>query len=486
MFDGSIKKIEDIQIGEQVMGDDNTARNVLELCHNYDKMFNIIKKNGESYTVNKQHKLVLCCKKNIITEITVENYLLQSTSWKNKNKLYRSCGVNFPDKGENLNYYIEGYTINFHSEINDNCKINSIQNRLEFLAGIIDSNGLYDGNTITLLIPSSPLGSSPLDSSANLTCCDIIYLTRSLGYTCNKKIVKKTCKKLNIELSYFLISIYGFLQDIPCKIIKINTTLGSVYKHLHDSFKVEPNSDCVEYYGFMLDQNHRFLLASFDVVRNTGKTTLISSILYEKKHIFPVGIVMSGTEDSNGFYRKLFPSTFVYNKYEEDRITSFIRRQKISKQHLTNPWAVILLDDCTDDPSLFKKPLQASMYKNGRHWKMLYILSLQYCMDVKPAIRTNVDGTFILREPNLKNRRSLYENYAGIIPDFTLFCEILDALTDDFTALYIHNSSTSNNWKDCIFYYKARIIPQDFKFGCPEFWQFHEARYNSDYVDNVI
>ena len=47
------------------------------------------------------------------------------------------------------------------------------------------------------------------------------------------------------------------------------------------------------------------------------------------------------------------------------------------------------------------------MFKRGRHWKMWYILSLQYSMDVKPVIRTNVDGVFILRELILKNRKSL-------------------------------------------------------------------------------
>ena len=52
----------------------------------------------------------------------------------------------------------------------------------------------------------------------------------------------------------------------------------------------------------------------------TGKTTLISSLLYSKSHIFPVGTVMSGTEDSNGFYRKIFPDTFVYNKLDEDSV----------------------------------------------------------------------------------------------------------------------------------------------------------------------
>ena len=102
----------------------------------------------------------------------------------------------------------------------------------------------------------------------------------------------------------------------------------------------------------------------------TGKTTLITSLLHAKKHIFPIGMVVSGTEDSNGHYKKIFPDSFVYNKYDEDVIKNFIKRQKLAKQHLPNPWAVILLDDCTDDPKVFSKPLQQGMYKNGRHWKM--------------------------------------------------------------------------------------------------------------------
>ena len=215
----------------------------------------------------------------------------------------------------------------------------------------------------------------------------------------------------------------------------------------------------------------------------TGKTTLISSLLYAKKHIFPIGLVMSGTEDSNGYYKKIFPSTFVYNKLNEEKIQHFIKRQKISKQHLHNPWAVLLLDDCTDDPKIFNKPLFHSLYKNGRHWKMWYILSLQYCMDIKPVIRTNIDGTFILREPNLKNRRNLWENYASIIPDFSMFCDIMDQITDDYTALYVHNTNQSNNLEDCVFWYKGTIPPSNWRFGSKDFWKFHNKRYDKSYKD---
>lgn len=215
----------------------------------------------------------------------------------------------------------------------------------------------------------------------------------------------------------------------------------------------------------------------------TGKTTLITSLLYEKSNIFPAGMVISGTEDSNHHYGKLFPPLFVHNKYDKQLIEDFIKRQKISKEHLSNPWNVLLLDDCTDDPKIFNDPLFQGIFKNGRHWKMLFILSLQYSLDIKPVIRTNIDGTFILRESNLKNRKVLWENYAGIIPDFKMFCDILDQLTDEYSALYVHNATTSNKLEDCVFYYKAKPIPSGFKFGCDDYWKFNDARFDENFKE---
>jgi len=250
-------------------------------------------------------------------------------------------------------------------------------------------------------------------------------------------------------------------------------------------YDVELFEESVEspFAGFEIDGNGLFVLADGIVTHNT---TLITSLLYEKRQIFPIAMVMSGTEDSNGHYKKIIPSTFVYNKLHEKKISDFIVRQKVAKKHLPNPWSVLLLDDCTDDPKLFNKSLFQGLYKNGRHWKMLFILSLQYCMDVKPVIRTNVDGVFILRETNLRNRRSLWENYAGVIPDFQTFCVVMDEITDNYTALYIHNAVQSNRLEDCVFWYRARKVPDDFRFGSKDAWRFHKNRFDPLYKDPFI
>jgi ATPase subunit of ABC transporter with duplicated ATPase domains len=63
----------------------------------------------------------------------------------------------------------------------------------------------------------------------------------------------------------------------------------------------------------------------------TGKSTLVKSIIYSKKHIFPVGMFFSGTEDSNGFFSEIAPTSFIYNGLDTNDLTpieNFKKRQK--------------------------------------------------------------------------------------------------------------------------------------------------------------
>ena len=60
MYDGTIKMVQDIKVGDYLMGDDSTPRKVLSLATGRDKMYDIIPKKGESYRVNEEH--ILCLK----------------------------------------------------------------------------------------------------------------------------------------------------------------------------------------------------------------------------------------------------------------------------------------------------------------------------------------------------------------------------------------------------------------------------------------
>jgi len=215
----------------------------------------------------------------------------------------------------------------------------------------------------------------------------------------------------------------------------------------------------------------------------TGKSSIIKSYMHAKRHIFPVGLFCNGTEDSTQFFSKHVPNLFIH-PLSITLVESFIKRQKLAKQYLSNPWSLFITDDCMDDTRIFTKPAFKYVFKNGRHLKMSYIMSLQYSIDVKPDIRGCIDGTFILRESNERFRKNLYENYASVIPTYAEFKAILDSVTGDYTALFIDNRATSNAVEDCVYYYKANLnmIEPDFKFGCQEFWDFSANRYNNDYI----
>lgn len=463
MFNGTIKNVEDIQVGEQVMGWDSKSRNVLELCRDNDEMFKIIPTKGESYTVNLLHKLVLKCSTGDVIEITVKDFLNKEKSWQKMWCVFR-VEIEFSNKDVEIDSYEFGFRRNFNN-IREEYKINDRDNRLQLLAGILDSNGYYDNINDKYIIQET-------EEVAN----DIIFIARSLGFLSYKTKITKLC---------YRISIVGDIEKIPCKILKTEGKHKSRENVLTSGFSIEPQG-YGDYYGFTLDGDHRFLLGSFDVVRNTGKTTLIKSLLYAKKHIFPVGMVMSGTEDITHDFEKNIPGIFIYNDYEEEKLYDFVKRQKLAKQYLENPWSFCVVDDCSDDPKLLKKVIQQMIFKKSRHFKSMYILSLQYLGDILPVIRTNIDICFIGRESLLRNRKSLFLNYASIVPDFETFCVLMDALAGDYTMLVINNTIQTNKWQDAVFFYKPIPVPSGWKMGCSSYWDFDTQRRNPNYVDTVI
>lgn len=59
MYDGSIKPVQDIRVGDKVMGVDSTPRNVLSISTGIDKLYKIKPIKGDSWICNSQHLLTV-------------------------------------------------------------------------------------------------------------------------------------------------------------------------------------------------------------------------------------------------------------------------------------------------------------------------------------------------------------------------------------------------------------------------------------------
>lgn len=209
---------------------------------------------------------------------------------------------------------------------------------------------------------------------------------------------------------------------------------------------------------------------------NCGKSVLIKTLLASKRHLIPVGVVVSGSEIANNYYNRFFPDLFIYDKYDASIIKNIEKRQETAIKHgLANKWAVFVMDDCMSDHKAFQTEEINKLMKNSRHWNLLTIVANQNVLDLLPRLRTMFDGFFIFRESSEENRKKIHRNFASIIPK-EIFFKLMDDMTQDYTALYIDNSKSTNDWKDCVFYYKAPYDLPDLRFGCDSYWRFAEDR----------
>ena len=226
MYNGSIKKVEDIKINDKIMGPDSKPRNVLSTCKGIDKMYKIIPEKGDSFICNEPHVLTLKYKNEII-DLPLEDYI----QLKNKEDYYLiQQGIEYYENNRNLDCELYINNINVNDNIDPLFLITSKKNRLILLYGIMNKYGLKSLNIVRI----KTLGK--IDN-------DIIFLARSLGFLAYK----------NNNIIY--------IEN------KINSEIKFKYEYINIG----------EYYGFELDSDGRFLLSNFIVTHNT---TCIDQIAY--------------------------------------------------------------------------------------------------------------------------------------------------------------------------------------------------------------
>ena len=221
--------------------------------------------------------------------------------------------------------------------------------------------------------------------------------------------------------------------------------------------------------------------------RETGKSFLVRDLLYYHRNI-PIGTIISGTECANKFYGNIVPSLFIHDLYTPEIISNVMKRQKmvVKKQKREidqfrgsniDPNAFLILDDCLFDNSWVKDTNIRGLFMNGRHYKILFIITMQYALGIPPNLRTNIDYVFILRENYVSNRKRLYEHYAGMFPTFETFCQVMDQCTENYECLVVHNNAKCNKLDEQVFWYKADPHPE-FQIGASVFWEHHNNNYN--------
>ena len=324
MFDGTFRKVQDIQIGDLIMGDDSTPRTILSLARGREKMYEIREKGfgtiGTKYTVNESHILSLKNKHNRIYDICVKDYLQLYPIQKSALYGYR-LPIRFQEKPVNFNAYDIGYDIGrviptptgikqirIPPEYKYNCK--KIQ--LQVLAGIIDAIGSYVYNPDTNANVHEYF-IIPIKTDTFLE--DITFLVRSLGFCLCLLDSNSDSDSESLSIEKKIIIFGNEIFKIPVKsektIVKISLSLCELSPpSMRYEIEIE-EKEIDDYYGFEIDGNRRFVLGDFTITHNTVMALKIASILSKKTLI-------------------LVHKEFLMNQWIE-RISEFIPNARVGK-----------------------------------------------------------------------------------------------------------------------------------------------------------
>ena len=356
MADGTTKAVEEIVLGDRLLGADGKPRTVLHQTNGFGSLYRIVPVKGQPFTVTRDHNLTLVrtnerripkfpcqSKGGKIIDVPVSEWLNWSNNKKHLYKLVRSgpiplfcdaperelpvdpyflgillgdgdvkntISVTTPDPEVVEELYAQAQKYNMHLRqeaagqaktylfvSNDTsalgCRGSRLHQeltqirvrrkgaaekavplcyktayapiRLEVLAGLLDSDGSYNG-----------AGGFDFISKSSALAEDVAFLCRSVGLAAYVSTSTKRCGNFTGE--YFRVSISGNCSIIPCRVKRKQCVPRRQKKDvLRTGFSVEA-AGSGEYFGFTVDGDNRYLMSDFTITHNCGKTIVFAAV----------------------------------------------------------------------------------------------------------------------------------------------------------------------------------------------------------------
>lgn len=348
LYDGGIKKVEDIKDGDLLMGPDSLPKKVLSTSSGEEQLYKIEYPWGEYYIVNESHILSLKRSKTErihtngdILNVSVREYLNWPTGKKCRYKGWKT-GVDFKKSELALDPYLLGlwlgdgtskkpqftsadpeiiaYLREAASSFGLICNITTVKSQgkaksIYLSSGKFGHNAFMEeldyynlinnkhipkaflintrNNRKRLLAGLLDTDGSKINNGYEITqvrrelANDILFLARSLGYsaTINEKVLS--------GISYWRIFLFGDFSSLPIRIPykkyevpPVNPKRGG----LHFGIKVSKYNASREYYGFTVDGDGLFVLGDFTVTHNTtAAINIVGGILQAGYRVLYIG-----------------------------------------------------------------------------------------------------------------------------------------------------------------------------------------------------
>ena len=230
----------------------------------------------------------------------------------------------------------------------------------------------------------------------------------------------------------------------------------------------------------------------------SGKSVLVLDYLYHHQSEFPVGTVISPTEELNETFKNHVPSIFIHSEYSPELIEAILNRQRDIIQKCkrnpayknVDPRAFCLMDDCLADAKSWKNDKNIKwIFENGRHSKLTFILTLQFALGIQPELRANTQYIFLCRTAKYNEQYKLWQHFAGMFPTFNEFRDVFIQCTKDYGCMVIKNDSLSDKIEDQVFWYRATSLNkpdwETFRMCYPVFWKDNNKCIETKHVQSM-
>lgn len=311
MYNGDIKMVQDVDVGDLLMGDNSTPRTVLSTTTGVETMYKLIQSNGDNYIVNSSHILSLAVNKKTIfrfykKKLRVLYFDTNKLKFVSKNFKYGQASRE--KTKEEANKFVRTLKfpiidiplldyLNLPSNIRRNLKgvkaaVDNWNNEYDLI--FPSFLGLWFGLWLTNKFSNfrevyehinknySPYERMPHKKEVELFCFNYnLDIDNPTFIPTPYKINNIFVRRLFIT-RFFIVCDFTILDrprnsQLLEDIHFINNSLG-FFTSL-SSIKVEKLEEDV-YYGFTIDGNHRFLLGDFTVTHNT--LSMVSLVYNDK------------------------------------------------------------------------------------------------------------------------------------------------------------------------------------------------------------
>lgn len=153
------------------------------------------------------------------------------------------------------------------------------------------------------------------------------------------------------------------------------------------------------------------------------------------------------------------------------------------RKYFRDPTGVLIIDDASEDQSLFTDKIFGWLYQNSRNANTIFFHLVQYAKTLCPKYRQQLSHLIFWRMPSPKEVKSIYNEFGGGFDNFEQFEDIYRKCTANGGCMIIWQACKSSKLEDRVFWFKNDFVaPTPYKVGAPWFRKLQRELFNPNFI----